>query len=841
MKSTGTRGFTRSRVALLALMALGAIGAAGCSGSDGKNGATGPTGPAGDDGATGATGPTGPTGPAANAIANLLPETCSYCHAAGAEVAKSGSGHQAVYDTYATSADGKLAMTFTGVDVSGDAAPYAVTLNFSITKNGAPYIGENGLTSMQQKTFYIQEYNAATRQFLGQTSFTAGNIVSNGNGTFSVTRTDFAYDPTVVPAGFTGVQAYGYVAQGPFDGGSITLYAYVANTGLVTAGTIDYVSAADVTGCEKCHGSPYQKHGYRDAVVQNLPDFAACKVCHYDNRVGGHFDWQQSVDNPPAWGAGVPPSSTLYAYTANVMQDTHQSHSMEFNYPTTMSNCSTCHTPGTKLDMALAEQNFVPATCKSCHPVQGVDAWEGQQYAKFARAPALTELWAAGGVSSIHNPDMSQNCYTCHQTGDTGVAPVLSAYHNGYNPEIYDETGTRYSSIVTGSIDSVTFDPETDVLNIQYSSNDADVAPRVFVSLYGWDSKDFYIASHQRDGNRNRMEYTGAANPLFTVVDTGVPGHWEVNLDFTKYVPNLAQTGESRTIPQLIAAGVIRQAQVSMTSSLTVPVPNCALAHWPSNCANGVTAAINAVTTTLVLADNSTDPALYAGDEDYAGLNNIVDVAKCNNCHDALATNARGRASAGFHSGAYSGSVVLCRNCHRPSSDAGTGLEGQSLAIDSWAHAFHNNQAFDAENFDFNDGVDRKRYEWYVETFFPMFTLQACSGCHNPGMFEVPNQMRSSPAMLSAVSGNATNPFMISGVPPYVTGAGSRSCMGCHRAEFIKDDLALELLVGNSHTAEMGFMINNSSVENPLPTDATANWFYQATDKIMGDLYSTNP
>ncbi|MCL0149163.1 hypothetical protein, partial [Klebsiella pneumoniae] len=71
------------------------------------------------------------------------------------------------------------------------------------------------------------------------------------------------------------------------------------------------------------------------------------------------------------------------------------------------------------------------------------------------RAPALKELWTAGNVASFH--DASLDCTACHKAG--GVAPVFTASHSGYNPEIYNAAGQKYSSLNTAAIDSVTLEP----------------------------------------------------------------------------------------------------------------------------------------------------------------------------------------------------------------------------------------------------------------------------------------------------------------------------------------------------------------------------------------------
>ena len=153
---------------------------------------------------------------------------------------------------------------------------------------------------------------------------------------------------------------------------------------LETGAGVDYVSAANNDGCEKCHTDPYLKHGYIYAQVDGDPatDFYTCKACHLDNGEGGHLEWQLLVDDPEKaveWlnsdedlSIFTPEQLELYAYTTSLMNDVHMSHAMEFPYPQSMANCVTCHEG--KLDAVLSDDNFTVETCKSCHPVTGAVA-----------------------------------------------------------------------------------------------------------------------------------------------------------------------------------------------------------------------------------------------------------------------------------------------------------------------------------------------------------------------------------------------------------------------------------------------------------------------------------
>ena len=200
--------------------------------------------------------------------------------------------------------------------------------------------------------------------------------------------------------------------------------------------------------------------------------------------------------------------------------------------------------------------------------------------------------------------------------------------------------------------------------------------------------------------------------------------------------------------------------------------------------------------------------------EPFSGASNVVDVQKCNACHDALATT--------FHSPDRGGSVVVCRMCHVTTS-GGSHLEMQSRGIDSYVHAIHEFQAFDFDQIDFTDPVEAKRYEEHIGFVFPVFTLDDCEACHNEGTYNVPDQSQSLGGLLSASDTNATYPRDIN-FPAYITGPASRACGGCHRAYMIKEEHFGDLAAFNQHTNVNGYLIEYDSNET----------LYAVIDKIMG-------
>jgi len=704
------------------------------------------------------------------------PESCVICHSGA------GANHQALYNRYTDASDFAVTIDSVVSVPSADPAKFDTTMTFTIKENGAPYIDVAGLPSLKQKTFYAVQYDSATRQFINSKSFSASTATPTETpGQYTVTTTGLAFAPEA-----SNADVYMYIAKDQLmvesvGRGHYALFDNMLNVGRTFGDADTYVSAANVSGCEKCHGKPYAKHGYRMAQVGGLPDFEACKNCHFDTRNGNHQDWQILVDDPARYAqfhagdALTEEEKTTYAYTANIMNDVHMSHAMEFPYPQSMSNCATCHEG--KLDMILTDANFKLETCKSCHPVNGPA--EGTE---AYRAPALTTVMP-------HGIDIGK-CSNCHKEG--GLAPTFNEIHTGYNPVIYaDNAGTRYSDVFTVSIDETSL--TDNVLTIKFSATKnadvttmqaSDIIPTVLVGLYGYDTKDFIVSPHGRDADRNRFlefQINGTTtNPRFTVV-TAENGNWEVTADLSMWA-------------DMIADGTVKRAEIAVMPLLANIVGE--IDSHENGETDDTACALIAPSRTFNLVANAFDDNFYS---------DIVKVEDgCNKCHDALATT--------FHSPDRGGNIKVCRLCHVTTS-GGSHLEMQSRSIDSYVHAIHSFQAFDIGDVNFLDPVEAVRYDLHIEHTYPNFTIQNCESCHVEGAFEVPDQSKSLPGLLSASDSIETWDRNIGNVPAYVTGPASRACGSCHRARLINEDKAGELVSFNQHTKQGGYLIEDGTDE----------------------------
>jgi hypothetical protein len=587
---------------------------------------------------------------------------------------------------------------------------------------------------------------------------------------------------------------YGADEIGIKDSGKHLQLAKYPFASIIKFGTVNYTSAANAKGCEKCHSKPYLKHGYIYGTPDNdsAKDFYVCKTCHFDKQPGAHYTWQLVVDQPElqaklhalgkeddvttinqlARDMGITTDNLTdrYAYNKKLMNDVHMSHAMEFPYPQSMANCVTCHEG--KLDKILDDSKFTSETCKSCH---------GLSKAKDKQAPALYDLMKSTGFA--HTTPISNlqkgipvTCAVsnCH---DGNNAPKLKQLHSGYDDVIYDSVGGKYADNITVAIDNATFDTATNQITFTFKGSSkysnlpaSKIVPTAIIAMYGYDTKDFIVDPHSSnpsDKKRNlEFVYNGTSNSTTRLV----------SFTFDSSTTKWKVVADLSTWSSLIKSGAIRRVELIAIPTLKN--------------ADNDTLALNAPSRTFNIKTGQFEDNFYSP---------IVKVADgCNNCHGALATT--------FHTPDRGGNVVVCRACHNVQSGAAH-LEMQSRSIDSYVHAIHKFQAFDIGSIKFDNATQAMEYDYHTETFYPDFYVTNCKSCHTAGSYNVPDQSKSMPGVLSkssAIQGKTRN---IGAVPMYVTGPASRACGSCHRAMMINEDDAGKLVCFNQHTNAFGYMI----------------------------------
>jgi len=761
-----------------------------------------------DDGDTGAIGPQGPPGPPGPGVTTALNlESCAICH--DDQNVRNGDAHQADYDQRFQD----NVVVVTDLAYAYNPADNTHNVTFKLAKNGANFPCNQITTGAPEDSLSIGfgEYDAATGTFNPPAPLTS--TLSLGS------QTTLTYDPAteLCSSKVNDNNALGQVGdlsllngiieingrddrQGTLPSPSRVQLALFPFAGLLETGPagVDYTSAATVSGCEKCHTVPYLKHGFIYGRVAGDPatDFYTCKGCHQDSVAGGHFEWQLLVDDPPlsARYLASPKETTpaednairvKYAYNRSLMNDVHMSHAMEFAYPQSMANCVTCHEG--KLADVLTDNNFVVETCKSCHPVTGgsdtgrdTNNDNVLEFGFDTRDLALSNILPAS--VGAHASPFATACNVCHNAA--GGLPVFSEIHTGYNKQIYDATGTKYSTAIKVTIDNASFVDNTNTLTFGFHAtgslggvDSANIVPTVLVGLYGYDTKDYIAGPHERtiDNSRDLEAAAGATHPRITITSPAA-GTWNVTADLSNWA-------------SLIAADNVTRVEIGVMPRLLNPADDNAIV------------ALDAPSRTFNLGTNAFQDNFFGNSIARVPGGTVQGVVSgCNNCHEALATT--------FHTPDRGGNIVVCRLCHITKA-AGSHLELQSRSIDSYIHAIHRFQAFDTGDIDFTDPVEALHYEHHVESNFPTFGIENCRACHNAGKFNVPNQGLSLPGVLSDTDfGTIRN---IGTIPGFITGPATRACGACHRAEAIIANAGfgdpIKLANINSHMTTFGYML----------------------------------
>ncbi len=558
------------------------------------------------------------------AAEEVEPESCAVCHPTA------GTDHQANYDD---AMDTTLNLTFGTVTATpvGDGT-FTTTVPFTITKGGVAVdstVSGGKIAAFVQQRFGYAVYDATTGTFPTAAYFSTSGLTNLGGGSYELTDT-LDIDITA-----TTTEVYSYITQDPvlnagsYDGedGHVQLYREVFNAGQKPGTPFTYTSAAAVSACEKCHGTPYLKHGYRGADATNLDTFGACKVCHYDTRAG-HSSEEFFGD-------------ASYAYTASVMVDVHASHLNVFPYPQEMANCVTCHSGTLLTDETLIDANFTKAVCESCH----------------ADVDTTNTVVAKPLSTVVPHAIPTDECNTCHKTG--GIGATFATVHPAFDSVKYDSVASAEAGTLryTYFIDDVTYDATASSLTIAWGAKDAAAAAvnvlnedatagpvflglpadrdyesegiRILVGYYGWGTHNVAAYDQYRKddviANTTYDSTTGIATTTFPLTD---------KLD--TYDASKLEVG-------------------------IIGVPEV----------NGTMVAVKSVTKGIVLADGS-----------LVDRSGIVADSKCNQCHDNLIIHTNST-----HGHTAVGNVNACLFCHNTSSAAH--VTNQSRAIDSYLHDLH--------------------------------------------------------------------------------------------------------------------------------------------------------
>jgi OmcA/MtrC family decaheme c-type cytochrome len=754
-----------SRLMTLSVLVAAGIGLTACSGSTGPTGPQGPTGATGapgTPGAPGATGATGPTGPAGTPP--QLAEQCTVCHGAGrlagvAEIHNLRAGDDlatgliqitSVSFPASTIVTPTVAFTVWGPNCgtpgtpppaspTTDCAPMdfpAVnsqpipSFNFTVAAYApAPSLGEN--------PFWLNYLNNSSERSCGSgvnasnvptclatTGQLVGTLTRIGTGVYTYKFVSnlaavSTYDPTL-PTRF-GIQTGNsqLFANGVLD---VTPTAVGVGGDGVPAPVAPVVSTQ---ACNQCH-QRLAIHGRR--VLE-----AYCVTCHNPALVNGGQSGNMSV-MIHSWHAGKQ-LDLNYSFARVV--------ATEITYPQNAANCTTCH-------QGVTAQGVLGAP---------LDAWQTN--------PSFTACFSChvgGNVPPAHPfaVTAATNCKTCHNTTDTTKMNVAIAHNSAdtifatntakqFQYKIVSATGTAPGQTpvvklqvlfsATGAAPFVPMNPIAQTTG-PWSFSAPGGASRLFVDI-GWQTSDF----------RNIGDAVAAGQPIS--IDVLGTGTVTTTTDFTVTVtsPTPVPAGLTGSLTVAIEGhpGVINpNSSVSITTPVRIPVKNVTKAFAVSGSATARRA--------------------------------VVDVAKCNLCHEDLSLHGANRTPEPPSVALPFGSVAVCTMCHNTEATdiarrpAAGGIDGKSQETIDFKAMIHGIHSANVVIYGFGGSVNDFR-----EVTYPGFPAN-CQACHispDPDDFPV-TYSYSQPAVATWGTTTDVGADRVDNADNLRTTKWAATCLACH-------------------------------------------------------------
>ncbi len=763
------------RLATIALAVLFSGGITACS--DGSDGQAGPPGPSGPPGSTGPTGPTGPSGPPAPGptarpvtdadavFATITSVTASSPAVVNFRLAdRDGNPLRGLQASQARFALAKLlpevAEAGGGISQSSRWQSY---INVSRAPNAAY---PNGSTQIQATT----ETGAAAR------------FVDNGDGTYRYT---FSFDianvttPVAVPfeanrthrvsMQLSGVPAFNNAS---FDfvpaGGAVTTQREIVNN----------------AACNACHdvlffhsgGTPEQGGGRRDTQY--------CVTCHNpgtsDPETNSSVDMKVMIHKIHA-GAELANGYVVVGY-GNTVYDFS---SIEWTQD--IRNCGTCHqeSDATVPQASNWRKTVTREACGSCH--DAVDFATGANH---------------GGIVVADDRD----CQVCHGPASTFVNGALKAENAHKIPAVEAAKAVRYQVVsvsgvkadgspgsVAGKVSPgefalVTIKVDNPLTGTAYDITSTDLS-NPFATKPGASS----TPSLRVDVAWNNGEFTNLGSGSATAT-TGTPAQ-PVTIDYR------SSTAATAGTPPQSGGLPVNNGDGTFTKAARIPVP-----------AADVGGSGTAILEGRPVVDTDPDPTVTfyerlqvtAAGRPFAITDNaavarrsVVDIAKCNDCHNTLSLHGANR----------TGNTELCSTCHNPNITcrtqvAGVFLDG-TVDLKVMVHGLHAG-TFNSCSHDYTDVV----YPGQVNN---------CEGCHKSNTFYPVDGTKV--FATSIVAGDRSNPDDDIRVTPNLA-----VCSTCHTTTLAVahmkqnggSDTATQLRSGTPSTIETCALCHGPGKESDL-------------------------
>jgi OmcA/MtrC family decaheme c-type cytochrome len=750
-------------VALVAGLALAA-----CSGSDG---ATGPTGPAGPAGPAGSSGPPGTSGPPGGGQALDI----SFAQTVTAIITSVTGGSTPT-------------VAFNLVSEKGEplAGLQASQLRFAIARltpgsNGASSYWTSYVNTVQQPGSGAWWGTTPTRQATAEAA-TAGTFVDNLNGSYTYkfakdlgayTPADaqgaaVAYDGTLTTR--VGLEIKGTGPDGTNNAINNAVYTYQPSTGNTTGIlTRDIVNNAE---CNACHDK-LQFHGGPRTDVQY------CVLCHNpgttDAQSGNLVDLKvlvhklhSGVNLPTVIAAG----STAPAQGVGYVIWGYSNKLYNFNtivFPQDRRNCTTCHRASDPTTPDADNYKNVPysAACGTCH--DNVNFATGLNH-------STSNL---GGFTDA-------DCITCHGPNATQGGGAWTVVNAHTIPE--KVAGTKFQYNIVAVVDAATGGALANgsQLKITYSVTDPTNAnaPYTLATASAFSGTDGGgIVCRPGGSARLALDVAWSTSDYTNFGSGALPAQpWSFN-PLASIAGCNVPPATTQTITGPDANGVYTLV-TSVAGGLPAGIGTIGVVFEGHPAVDTKNVGTTAGTSWQRIAVKNTVSFVNVNDTAVVARRNVVDIAKCDECHNALSVHGNNRTD----------NPEACVACHNSGATDGNrrkgiqasgvttgfdpvdGLYEQSIDFKYMIHGIHaaDLRASNGAPPFVVYGYGGSRND-FGDVGFPG-AINNCEGCHVAGAYDPVDGTKVQATTFS--TGTTVNPLNPN--PVAATSANMAVCSACH-------------------------------------------------------------
>jgi OmcA/MtrC family decaheme c-type cytochrome len=698
----------------VALLACAAMALAACSGEDAKSGAEGPTGPVGPPGQPPAGGGV-PVSSAKSINASIVSASVPDDGKPVIEVRLVNESGQPLSGLAAANISFVLARLEPGVN--GKSSTWR-----AITRRTEAFPGSPAPVPASAVTGTGPTNQATTEPA------TRGKWVEStaGNGVYTYTFaqslqgiSDIPYDAALVHRVGLEIRLRPAGASEPIPASNGVFTWTPATGGPVESGR----EIVDNDTCNKCHEELTFHGGARF-------DLQYCAMCHesysYDAQSGNSIDLKVMIHKIHA-GATLPSVQAGGFYGIFGFGNTFTDYS-DVVYPQDKRNCTTCHE---EADADTPQAGNWRTTvnrqvCSSCH--DNVNFTTGENH---------------GGVSATDD-----SCTACH--GPHAALDGLSVDQAHVIPE--QEAARRFKYEVLQIVDSAPGQrPTVTIRVVDPTNNDA---PYDIKAAGGpFQNSAASLAVDVAFPTRPDFMNTGSGSATAT---TGAPAQ-PIRIDFkANGVPDPAFPGSFKaTAAVAIPVGTIGSGKALLEGRAGVDV--------------------NGDGTLERIAVPSVGKAFAITDAVPVDYRKIVDIAKCNDCHQQLSLHGESR----------TGNDELCAACHNPNATdiarrvAGSNCEtvtgttdDQTIDLKYMVHAIHAGEVAAYKVCGFNNtGYDFSHVKYPGR-------INNCEGCHLPDTYYPPDSATAIATTIDAAP--ATNPDRSTPLGDIAITPATAVCSSCH-------------------------------------------------------------